>query len=54
MTDQMEKLKKASEPLLKILNNEYHPNTTVIITPTSIKLVEDICFIPKIYDYIKD
>ena len=46
--------KKASIPLLKYLNKNHHPHVTAIVTSTSIELVEGICTIPKIYDFIKD
>jgi hypothetical protein len=48
-------LKEACNPLLKLLNSKkYHPHMTVIVTSTSIELVEGVCSIPKIYEYIKD
>lgn len=48
------KLRKAATPLLKLLNTEYHPHVTVIITATSIELVEGVISIPNIHDYIVD
>ena len=55
MTEEIKKLREACEPLLKLLNDEkHHPHMTVIVTATSIELVEGVCSIPKIYDYIKD
>lgn len=55
MTKEMKKLKEACEPLLKLLNDaDHHPHMTVIVTATSIELVEGVCSIPKIYEFIKD
>ncbi len=50
----MDKLLKASEPLLRLLNEKYDPHVTVIVTPTSVELMEGVIGIPKIYDHIKD
>ena len=49
----MRDLKQAAEPLLKYLNENYHPHVTVIVTPTSIHLMEGLIAIPKIFDYVK-
>ena len=29
-----------SEPLIKFLNDNWHPHTTIVITPTSAELLE--------------
>ena len=43
MTEEMKELKKACEPLLKLLNDEkHHPHMKVIITATSIELFEGV------------
>ena len=47
-------LKKAAEPLIKYLCENYHPHITAIVTGTSIELLEGIMSIPKIYDYVVD
>ena len=52
--ERMEKLKEAARPLLKLLSEEYHPHHTAIVTGTSIELLEGVCSIPKIYDYVVD
>jgi len=52
--DNLATLRKAAEPLIEYLNNNHHPHMTVIVTSTSIKLLEDTIYIPKIYDFIKD
>jgi hypothetical protein len=54
MTKEMTDFKKAAEPLLKYLNENYHPHVKVIITPTSIELLEGLCSFPEIYNFIKD
>ncbi len=51
---QSNKLRKAATPLLKLLNTEYHPHVTVIVTATSIELVEGMISIPNITEYIVD
>ena len=50
----LEEIKKASEPLIKLLNEKYHPHVTAIVTPTSVEILEGIASIPKIYDFVKD
>ena len=52
--ERIEKLKDACKPLLKLLSEEYHPHVTVIVTSTSVELMEGVIAIPKIYDYLKD
>lgn len=57
MKDNREKLaelQKAAEPLLKYLNENFHPHVTVIVTPTSVELTESIMSISKIFDFVKD
>lgn len=40
-----EELRKASEPLLKYLEENHHPHVTVIVTQNSVELLEGIaCF----------
>lgn len=50
----LDELKEASTPLLKYLNENFHPHVTVIVTSTSIELMEGVCSIPEIYDFVKD
>lgn len=45
---------KVARPLIKWLNENYHPHVTAIITPTSAELLEGIIGLPSITDYIKD
>lgn len=55
MTEEMKKLEEACDPLLKLLNDaDHHPHMKVIVTATSIELVEGVCSIPKIYKFVND
>ena len=54
MTKEMKELKKATMPLLKLLNKKYNPHVTVVVTPTSIELLSGEISIPKIYEFIKN
>ena len=47
-------LREVSLPLIKFLNERYHPHVTAIVTPTSVEIMEGIAYIPKIYDFVKD
>lgn len=49
-----DELKKAAEPLIKYLCENYHPHVTAIVTGTSIELLEGIMNIPEIFDYVVD
>ena len=49
-----EELRQASLPLIKYLAENYHPHVTTIVTSTSVELLEGICSVPKIYDFIGD
>ena len=48
------RLRKAAEPLIKLINEYYHAHVTVIVTSTSVELLEGIHCIQKIYEYIPD
>ena len=55
MIEKMNKLKEACEPLVKLLNDsDHHPHMTVIVTATSIQLVEDVYSIQEIFEFVKD
>lgn len=41
-------------PLIKWLNDNYHPHVTVIVTPTNAELVEGLKSTGPIMDYVKD
>ncbi|WP_291528264.1 hypothetical protein [Bacteroides sp. UBA939] len=50
----MSKLRKAAEPLIKLINEEYHPHVTVIVTSTKIELLEGVASIQNTNDFILD
>ena len=50
----LKELREAAEPLIKYLNENCNPHTTVIVTPTSVELLGGIMTIPKIFDFVKD
>ena len=52
--EQLNEFGKVVRPLIKFLNDNCHPNVSVIVTPTDAKLLEDICSTGKIMDYVKD
>ncbi len=52
--ERLAKLREAATPLLKLLNEDYHPHHTIIVTGTSVELSEGVCSIPKIHDYLVD
>ena len=39
-----DELVKLAKPIQDYINNNFHPNMTVIITPESFKICEDIAF----------
>jgi hypothetical protein len=49
-----EELKEAATPLIKYLCEKHHPHVTVIVTSTSVELMEGIMVLPNIMDFIKD
>jgi hypothetical protein len=49
----VKELEALSKPLIKWLNENFHPHVTVIITPTSTELLEGLCAAP-VTEYIKD
>lgn len=51
--EQREEFEKLARPLIKWLNDNSHPHTTIIITPTSAEVLEGVCAFPT-NDYIKD
>lgn len=47
--EKLEKLKEAAMPLIKYLEDNYHPHVTANVTSTSVELVEGLMNIPNIY-----
>jgi hypothetical protein len=55
MQEKSDKLKEACIPLLKYLNSqECNPHMTVIVTATGIELVESVCSIQGIHEFMND
>jgi len=52
--EKINELTELAKPMIKYLNDNHHPHVTVIITPTSVELLEGIMSNPNIEDYIKD
>lgn len=52
--EKMRKLRKAAEPLIKFLNDEYHPHVTALVTPTGVEILEGILSVQNINDFIPD
>ena len=50
---QRKEFEELAKPLVKFLNENCHPHVTVIITPTSIELLEGLCAAP-VTEFIKD
>ena len=51
--EQRKQLEELSKPLIKFLNDNFHPHVSIIIDPGSAELKEGICRIV-VEDYIKD
>lgn len=47
-------LKEAASPLIKYLCENYHPHITVIVTPTSIEVMEGVQAASNITEFIVD
>ena len=43
---------EAARPLIKYLAENYHPHVTAIITGTSGELLEGLCNLGKVFDYL--
>ena len=50
----IEKMTELGKPLIKWLNENFHPHCSIVITPTSIELIECVMKNPNIEDYIQD
>ena len=53
-TQPAEDFEEIVRPVIKWLNDNYHPHVTVIITPTGAELVEGVQSTGPIMDYVKD
>ena len=47
-------LKEAASPLIKYLCENYHPHVTVIVTPTSIEVMEGVQAASNITEFVVD
>ena len=52
--NELRELEELSRPIMKWLNENFHPHVTVIIDPTRAQLVEGRCSTGEITDYVKD
>jgi hypothetical protein len=50
----LEELRVTAAPLMKLICEKCHPHHTVIVTPTSVELLESSMCYPKIYDFLVD
>ena len=47
-------LEESVKPLIKFLNDNYHPHVTAIVTPTSVEVMEGSASVYEINEFIKD
>jgi len=52
-TEQRAQFEALTRPLIKWLNENCHPHTTIVVEPDSAELLEGVCAF-KTADYIKD
>ena len=52
--DKNEELKEATMPLIKFLNENYHPHAVAIVTPTGVEIFSGEQSIQDILDYCLD
>lgn len=53
LEEQMTQLEELSKPIVKFLNDNFGPYTSIIVENDSVKITDGICRIP-ITEYIKD
>ena len=51
---QITEFEALARPMLKFLNDNFHPHVTVEITPTTAQLFEGVCGIGEVMDYVHD
>ena len=44
--EEIKELEKIADPIVKFINNNFDPHTSVIINYTGVRLLSDKCFIP--------
>lgn len=53
-TEQLNEFKEIAKPVIKYLCENFHPHTTVVITPTGAELLEAQMATGPILEFIKD
>jgi hypothetical protein len=51
--EKLEQLKEAAKPLLIYLNENHNPLTKVMVTQTSVEVMDGTMIVPWIFDYMK-
>ena len=49
-----DEFKELCLPLIKYLNDRFHPHTTIIITPTGAELMQGLISTGEVHDFIKE
>lgn len=52
--EQQAEFEALARPLLKFLNDNCHPHVSVIVTTTTAELLEGVCSIGEVFDYVRD
>lgn len=52
--EQQAEFEALTRPLLKFLNDNCHPHVSVIVTTTTAELLEGVCSIGEVFDYVPD
>lgn len=50
----LDKLLEVSKPLIKYLNDNYHPHVQATVTPTGVTLMEGIMSNQRFFEFVKD
>ena len=51
--EQIDEIAKLSEPLIKYMNDNFHPHTAIVIETGAVTVVEELAIVP-ITKFIKD
>jgi hypothetical protein len=51
--EKRKEFEELGKPLIKFLNDNFHPHVTVVVTPTGIELLEGVCASP-VTEFVKD
>ena len=52
--EQQAEFEALTRPLLKFLNDNCHPHVSVVVTTTTAELLEGVCSIGEVFDYVRD